>query len=49
MEGDDIDDLALLGEDFEDELEDLDEEYCPFPNVGIGDNSDDNVLVFIYF
>jgi hypothetical protein len=35
----------LLGEDFEDDLEDLDEGYCPLVDEGIGDNNHDNVLV----
>ncbi len=35
----------MLGEDFEDELENLDEEYCPLSNVRTSDNIDDNVLV----
>lgn len=45
MEGDDIDDLTLLRKDFENELEDLDKEYYPFPNVRTSDINDDNVLV----
>ncbi len=38
-----VDQLGLLGEDFEDTNEDLDEDICLPPNEGVGDSGEDNV------
>jgi hypothetical protein len=45
MEEDNVEDLIFVGEDYEDEPKDLDEEYCPLLEEGTDDNNDDDALL----
>jgi hypothetical protein len=38
-----VDQLGLLGKEFENTNDDLDEDFCLPPNEGMGDSGEDNV------